>query len=55
MTAEPKQRPGERGVHPQAGAPGPDPATTEPERDTVYDSAEAAMVAERLEALGYIE
>ena len=51
MTAEPKQRPVEREEQPRSG----EPATAEPEPDTVYDTAEAAVVAERLEALGYIE
>jgi hypothetical protein len=61
VTAEPKQRPVERGVQPRSGEPGPEPAIAEPDShtrydaDAVYDSAEAAVVAERLEALGYIE
>jgi hypothetical protein len=33
----------------------PDTVTTDREEDTVYDEAEEQQVAERLQALGYIE
>lgn len=54
MTAEANLPPDGSVPEPPAAEPELTPAAA-PEPEAVYDSAEAALVADRLEALGYIE